>query len=430
MNKPTIVEIPEYHACVLSLCEEKDIPYLDKDCFKHKSSSTFKVRKQRNEKVEIENTSYSGIIQLDSIRIHFSTKVKSNLFYMLSSLRDESAFKYDPDTIIAVKEGLSFYDILGRLYLNELEAIYKKGFFKKYVRKEEDKRYLRGKLILKEQLKNSMNKKVGFYCAYADLTYDNLENQIILKAITLLIPMIRFNERIKKDLIMYRLIMNELVSLVNRTPEDCERVQFNRLNEHYETIISFSKLILRHHFIRSIRKGQAFGFNFVVNMNRVYEDFIAEILEEIVCEDKAFNDYVIEKQKKFNSLVKERAIVTKPDVLLRKRDTNTYPLIIDAKYKTRESNADYYQVIAYALALPGVERCCLIYPDDPDIEAPPVLTLNTKPLKQDGREVTIHTLKIDLHLDEDLPYADYIKAIKTDMLENLRRCIGDQNTVL
>ena len=123
-------------------------------------------------------------------------------------------------------------------------------------------------------------------------------------------------------------------------------------------------------------------------------------------------------------------VLSKPDVLLRKRDTNTYPLIIDAKYKTRESNADYYQVIAYGLALPGVERCCLIYPDDPDIEAPPVLTLNTKPLKQDGREVTIHTLKIDLHLDEDLPYADYIKAIKTDMLENLRRCIGVRETVL
>lgn len=223
MNKPTLVEIPEYSACVLSLCEEKDIPYLEKDCFRHKSVTPFRVRKQRNEKVEIENTSYSGIIQLESIRIHFSTKVKANLFYMLSYLRDESAFKYDPDTIIAVKEGLSFYDILGRLYLNELEAIYKKGFFKKYVRREEDQRYLKGKLILKEQLKNSMNKKVSFYCAYADLTHDNLENQIILKALTLLIPMIRFNERIKRDLVMYRLIMGEFVSLVSRTPEDCEK---------------------------------------------------------------------------------------------------------------------------------------------------------------------------------------------------------------
>lgn len=196
-------------------------------------------------------------------------------------------------------------------------------------------------------------------------------------------------------------------------------MQFNRLNEHYETIISFSKLILRYHFIRSVQKGQAFGFNFLVNMNRVYEDFIATILEEIVCEDKAFNDYVIEKQKKFDGLVKEREIVTKPDVILRKRDTNRYPLIIDAKYKTRESNADYYQVIAYALALPGVERCCLIYPDAPDIEDSQTLTLNTKPFQQNGREVLIHILKIDLHLDEDLPYVDYIKKIKDDMREKL-----------
>jgi 5-methylcytosine-specific restriction enzyme subunit McrC len=342
-------------------------------------------------------------------------------------LKDEKAFNYDPDTIIDVREGLNFYDILGRMYLNELETIYRKGFYKKYVRKEEDIRYLRGKIILREQIKNNISKKSSFYCSYEDLTYDNAENQIILKAVTLLVPLIRFNERIKRDLIMYRLIMSEVVSLQNITPEDCERIQYNRLNEHYGAILAFSKLILRHHFIRSVQKGSAFGFNFIVNMNRVYEDFITTLLEELTSEDRAFEDYVIEKQARFDSLVKEKEIITRPDVILRRRDTNRYPLIIDAKYKARESNADYYQVIAYALALPGSETCCLIYPDEPDIKVPPILTLNTKPFERDGREVKIHTIKIDLRLDEELWFEDYIKKIKTEMRTKITNCLSDVN---
>ena len=81
-----ILTIEEYKTVELqsgALNESIDLPYLNKDCFKSGSTPSYEISQLRNNKVALKNTSYSGIIQLDKTRIHFSTKVKTNLFYML-----------------------------------------------------------------------------------------------------------------------------------------------------------------------------------------------------------------------------------------------------------------------------------------------------------------------------------------------------------
>ena len=404
-----VIEIGEYkYEDIQGLNIPKDVNYLDK-FFK---STPCKVTEIKDNKVRAENTSYAGIIQLDKTRIHFSTKVKSNLFYMLSFLKDEKEFHFDSDIIIDIKEGQNFFDILGRLFLNELEEIFKKGFYKKYVRKEENLSFLKGKMLFSKQLINDIRKTPKFYCSYEDLTYDNLENQIVLKATALLIPLIRFNDKIKSELIRYRYILNEEVILRNVLPEECNRVQYNKLNECYEPIIQFSRAVLQYHFIRSAHKGASKGFNFIVNMNRVYEDFITEIVKELINEDPAFTDYIVEAQKRFDSLVKEREVVTKPDVILRKKNSSEYPLLIDTKYKRQENNADYYQVIAYALAIKTVETCLLIYPATDEKDDIRELTIDRECFELERPDIKIYTIRVNLFLDESLEFKEYIGKIK------------------
>lgn len=415
-SKSNIIEIVEYkHEDIRGLSIPKDVNYLDK-FFK---GTPCKVTEIKDNKVRAENTSYAGIIQLDKARIHFSAKVKSNLFYMLSFLKDEKEFHYDPDIIIDIKEGRNFFDILGKLFLNELEEIFEKGFFKKYVRKEDNLSFLKGKMLFNKQLINDIRKTPKFYCSYEDLTYDNLENQIVLKATALLIPLIRFNDKTKSDLIRYRYILSEEVSLRNVLPEECNRVQYSKLNDYYEPIIQFSRAVLQYHFIRSAHKGTSKGFNFIVNMNKVYEDFITEIVKELVNEDPAFADYVVEKQKRFDSLVKERDVVTKPDVILRKRNSTEYPLLIDAKYKRQENNADYYQVIAYALAIKSVKTCLLVYPVTDEKDTIREFTIDTESfgLKRPG--IKIYIIKVDLFLDDSLEFKVYVEKIKEEVKKQL-----------
>jgi len=276
-------------------------------------------------------------------------------------------------------------------------------------------------LLIKEQLYNDISKKAKFYCSYEELTYDNLENQIILKATTLLIPLVRFNEKIRRDLIYYSYLLREKVSLVNVTPEDCHKVQFNRLNDYYEPIIQFSKIILQNYFIRSTYKGKSRGFNFIVNMNKVYEDFIATMVEEIVEEEKEFENYIVERHPRFDRLVLERKIIGRPDVILRQKDTiDDCPLIIDAKYKRGEQNADYYQVISYSLAIPTVKSSCLIYPESEQIETE--LTLVKDPTNPNSPVVKLYAMRINI--DRDLEFSDYINDIKKDLKSKLSACLA------
>lgn len=423
MIAENIIEIQEYKSQVIeNLNESVDVPYLKKNCFNGEGAVPYTISELRDNKIRIENTSYSGIIQLDKVRIHFSTKVKTNLFYMLSFLKNEKYFFYDPEIVIDIQEGQSFFDILGKLFLNELEEIYRKGFYKKYVQKEENISFIKGKLKIRGQLQNDIRKRPKFFCSYGDLTYDNMENRIVLKAATLLIPLIRFNEDVKKELLRYSFLMREEVSLVNVNPEDCNRIQFSKLNEHYETIIQLSKVILQNYFIRYIHKGVSKGFNFIVNMNEVYEDFITTIIEEIVSEDEQFREFVVEKQERFNNLVKEKSVITKPDVILRRRDTKDYPLIIDAKYKRQENSADLYQVIAYALAIPKASACCLIYPAEEDIDTRP-LTIDTESFGNKRQNIPLHICKINLFWDKNVEFKDYIREIKNEVRGKLSGCL-------
>jgi len=306
------------------------------------------------------------------------------------------------------------------MFLNELQEIFKKGFYKKYVRKEENTSFIKGKLCLNRQIQNDLQKKSKFQCSYEDLTYNNLENQIILKATTLLIPLIRFNDEIKRDLIKYSYLLREEVDLVNVLPEDFNKVQFSKLNDYYSAIISFSKVIMQNYFIRSTHHGESKGFNFVVNMNKVYEDFITTLVEEVVSEEREFSNFVIEKQKQFDSLVLERDIITRPDVILRRKDSvDEYPLIIDAKYKATDHNSDYYQVIAYSLAIPTAKNCCLIYPSTESVNT--TMTLVRNPSNPNSTTVNLHTVRIDI--DSDAEFNEYIKGIKRDLKLKLIPCL-------
>ena len=214
-------------------------------------------------------------------------------------------------------------------------------------------------------------------------------------------------------------ILRDTISLLNLTPDDCIKIQYSRLNEYYKTIIQFSKAILQNYFIRSSLKGESKGFNFIVNMNKVYEDFITTIIEEIVQEEPEFKEYIVERQEMFDSLVKEKKIITRPDIILRKRGPkDEYPIIIDTKYKRDTSHADLYQIMAYALAIPTSKICCLIYPESETITEQ-LMTLETEKFGNTRPEIKIYNLNVDLNIDENVDFNFYIDKVKSDLKNKL-----------
>jgi len=418
MNNP--IEIREYKKVVINQFNYPvDDVYLN-ETFLSKQPKSFEINWSHEHKANIENTSYAGIIQLRDVRIHFSTKVKTNLFYMMCFLKSEKNFVFDPNRIIEIEEGGNFFDVLGRLFFNEVQEIIDHGLLKKYVKREENLKYLKGKLLLQQQINQNILLKPKFYCRYHDLTCDNVENQILLRAINLLIPMIRFNEELKYELLRLENYLKEEVSLnLGITQRDCESIQYDRVNQHYKTSIDFSRLIFEENFIRSVNKGVSKGFNFIVNMWQVYEDFVTEMIEEVIREDPSFSEYVVVTQGQFKTLVKEKNIITKPDIVIKKKNTDEYPLIIDAKYKGYEANADFYQVIAYSLAIPTSKKCCLLYPKDPEQDKHKEFTVYRDVLRDEQKVIKLYTETICLFDQTDEDFKHFIIRIKKQIKELL-----------
>jgi len=425
LEEPLVIHENEEMALDFKISAE-DEEYLTGPIFNKGKKKNIDVFYNRKGEPFIRVGPYAGIVQLVQRRIHFSTKVDTRLFYMLSYLKREEDFLYDPNIPIEIREGANFFDIIGRLFLNSLKDLMKIGLLKKYVRKNEKLRFLKGKIVIKEQIKNNLFDKSKFFCEYEDLTFDNLENRIILSAINSLISLIRFSEQIRTELRKFETILKDYITLKQVNPQEINFVRFSRINQHYNKIIKLSKLILEERFIRSIHKGESRGFNFIVNMNTVYQDFITEVTEEVIKEK--FTDLAIEKQTRFRSLVKESTLITKPDIIIRKSKQD-YPFLIDTKYKREDSNSDYYQIIAYSLALKTSKVCCLIYPHSEKSKINQELTLcrNLTGINPDEVRLVAKTVDLTAKTTEDLTYKKYVEGIKDQIRQILQTFIKISN---
>jgi len=116
---------------------------------------------------------------------------------------------------------------------------------------------------------------------------------------------------------------------------------------------------------------------------------------------------------------RERTIITRPDIILRRKDAEEYPVIIDAKYKREEDNSDYYQVIAHALAIPTAEVCCLIYPAEDEGVETGILTLDREAFDKTRKDVRLHAIKINLFWDQGAGFKDYITKVKRGLKDEL-----------
>ncbi|MCK5612246.1 hypothetical protein KAR91_60805 [Candidatus Pacearchaeota archaeon] len=397
------------------LLSDADLNYLESDCFHRGRTPSFEICKEtRGEKHFLRNSSYAGIIQLpDKRRIVFSTKVRTNLFYLLSFLKDESRFYFDSDVVIDIKEGENFFDILGRFFLNDFNNILQSGLLKKYVKKHEDVRYLKGRLDIRGQIIHNIYGRPIFSAIYDDLTFDNQENRIVLRALHELTSLIRFNDDLRHELSSKEQLLIDFVSLVPISPRECDEITFNRLNDKYQDIIHFSKIIIEEKYIRSTEKGEAKGFNFIVDMNKVFQDFVTEIIKEVVNEDGDFSRYDIVDQKPFKSLDLEGQLTVIPDIIIEEKgQNNRYPVILDTKYKKHDKNTDYYQIISYALAIPTAKSCCLLYPKDFIKEEELFICRN---VLEKNRDISIYVRGIDLYVDDDLDFKGYIKKMKSQV---------------
>ena len=237
-------------------------------------------------------------------------------------------------------KNLEIFEIFIFMFLEEVGIIIKKGIKSDYVGQEDNLFYLKGKLLINEQIKRNSVHKERFYVQYDDYNQNRAENRLIKSTLKLLSNISKeFNNQRKIRQYMQHL---NWIDLSLNIDKDFSMVKTGRGMEHYKNALIWSKVFLKKESFSSF-SGDTIAFAILYPMEKLFECFVEWWLE------KKYPHLQIEAQNGGVDFVK-KLFTVRPDFLI-KKDKQVI-CVADAKWKLIESDkefsqSDFYQLFAY-----------------------------------------------------------------------------------
>ena len=153
-----------------------------------------------------------------------------------------------------------------------------RGLLHGYRTEEETLHTVRGRIRVGEQIRRRFGIPVPVEVRYDDFTDDVLMNRLVKAAAARLSLMRIRSPRSRADLGWIDARLGN-VTPVEFSPNAVPDISFNRLNEHYREVVALARLILRHSAIETER-GVMRASGFLMDMNRVFQDFVTLALRE------------------------------------------------------------------------------------------------------------------------------------------------------
>lgn len=287
--------------------------------------------------------------------------ILKNLIFMLSYTKNLDIKTNDNAKLSTEKN--PFIEILIREFATSLFEALKRFTPKRYVREEENLNYLKGKIKFSENIRYNCTNQAKFYCEYDEFSENNFLNQLFLFVSTCLynISNSSYNKKTLKFIINYY----SDISFVRFDKFKVRKIKLTRTQELFKKSFKLAKMFVEQTSV-DLSKNKFENITLVWDMNKLFEEFIFELIKRKIPECKA----IAQKPKR---LLKRENVTrrdTRIDILIQNPQ-----VIIDTKYKKFTnfddiSSADIYQVTTYCL-LHNYKRAILLYPQydkkEPDI---------------------------------------------------------------
>ena len=261
---------------------------------------------------------------------------------------------------------IPLFEIFISMFLEELTVLVRNGIKSDYISKEENLKFLKGKLKISEQIKYNTIHKERFFVAYEEFLSDRAENRLIKTTLKYLYKKSKTNknqQRIREFLFVF-----DDIKVSHNIKTDFSKIKLNRQMRDYEQVLLWCKTFLFENSF-SPYKGNDIAFALLFDMNLLFESYVFDYLK------KNGNFENIKSQDKTHHLVYENSIGRfrlKPDIVI-----NGGKIVADTKWKILSeekaqngvSQADMYQMYAYGTKYEKCEKMYLIYPkSDLEIE--------------------------------------------------------------
>lgn len=320
-------------------------------------------------------TNYVGVIQVQNLVIEVLPKTgkisdkeiwRDVLIEMLwvSGFLNITATS---DAQLRLRSG-TLLDLYYRIFLNQCRQILNEGLLRQYIQQTANRKALKGRLLFKEQLKHNLVRKERFVTSAQDYIVDNIFNQILLKALSIL-RTVSNNSAHRKDTKML-LYQFDDVSAAEFSRATFERLKYGRATERYRRAIWIAELIIMN-YLPDIRGGNRSVLAIMFPMEALYEAYVAALIKRASRKSEfkgAAFKVETQSSERFWRPEGGRSRTIRPDIVIDWSDESDESrerrVVIDTKWKLpggKPADADLKQMFVYNKYFES-EASNLLYP--------------------------------------------------------------------
>ena len=270
------------------------------------------------------------------------------------------------------KQAEGLLDILIRLFADKLLTEARRGLSRAYIQEEDDLRALRGRLNVVRQFTTHAVRPDRLACRF-DALSSNIPLLQILKACVLALRRhARAADTVRK-LDVLRFMFADIAD-VSVAALPWRAVQIDRTHRRWEALFGLARLFLKRNWQATHHDPSAGqGITLLFPMNDLFEAYIAVLMRRSLRP----GEFTVETQGgRLFCLIEEgdqerRRFQTRPDIIVRDRQSNAPIAIVDTKWKRLSpaiedvkhgvNQTDVYQMMAYG-QLYACHDLLLIYP--------------------------------------------------------------------
>ncbi len=294
--------------------------------------------------------SYVGVVDLGTLSVAILPKIPvSRTLFLVSYALDPGSWS---EAGFDFAEERSLIEAVVPGFVRHVRLALRRGPLESYRTEEAALTTVRGRLRLGDQLRRRYGAWPPVEVTYDEFTEDIDENRLIKAALHRLARMRIRSTAARRSLGLFDSAL-ERVLLVNYDPRRLPEIHYTRLNDHYRPAVELAKLILRSASFE-LRHGRLRASAFLVDMNRVFENFVVVALREALrVTERAFPQG---NRGRRLYLDEGRRVSLRPDISWWEQGCT---FVGDVKYKDAPPDgivhADLYQLLSYVVAtgLPG-----------------------------------------------------------------------------
>ena len=304
---------------------------------------------------------FVGVVSLPGLTVRILPKVPlTNLFAMLTLAYDLVDLRPEPAAFQRLE---SLFEFLVDIFASQVQNMLRRGLYRASVEIQDNIPLIRGQIRFADHLRQNRITRHRHVCRFTEVSVDIAENQILYLACAWLARLHYEDDWLAGRL---RRLTHALAQLGVGTPAMSGRwprsytlpeIVFHRLNSHYRPTIHLARLLLDMAGLEPAEGEEPF-FSFLIDMNRLFERYIAQLLAR----DLPMVGLEVDLQPRL-PLDQAGQVPIRPDIVIRQAGRPI--LVVDTKYKRlaegQVEQPDLFQVLAYCRAL-LIDQAMLIYP--------------------------------------------------------------------